>query len=132
MGISRFSCLVLSSVLLFACSSAQRDWSRAITQNTVAGYESYLGKYPNSDHAGEARERIHSHRHRRGMPTRLAHTSTIWSTCPAQSTWQRRVTRWRSQNARRPGSRCSRQGLQRPTRRSWRSMLEVRMPIRRE
>jgi hypothetical protein len=49
---------MLSSALLIACSSAQEGWIQATSQNTVAGYESFLNKYPNSDHASEARQRL--------------------------------------------------------------------------
>jgi hypothetical protein len=49
----------LSAVgLLVACNSAQNDWTKASTANTVAAYETYLRQHPDGEHRGEADERI--------------------------------------------------------------------------
>jgi hypothetical protein len=60
MHLLRVTCFILAGGWLAACSSAQQDWTRAAGQNTVPAYEVFLGKHPNSEHAGEARDRVHA------------------------------------------------------------------------
>jgi hypothetical protein len=56
----RISLMLISAAALFACSSAQQDWNKASTANTVGAYQEYLGKHPSSEHSTEASDRIHS------------------------------------------------------------------------
>lgn len=43
-----------------ACSSANTDWANATAQNTVSGYQAFLGKHPSDTHAEDAQARIAS------------------------------------------------------------------------
>lgn len=47
-------------VLLFGCSSENRDWSTAQRENTAASYHSFLQKFPSGKHSAEAQQRIES------------------------------------------------------------------------
>ena len=58
MKMLRVTGVLLVGAWLVACSSSQQDWIQATGQNTVASYQTYLGKHPDSEHAGEARERM--------------------------------------------------------------------------
>jgi hypothetical protein len=58
MKMLRVTGVMLVGAWLVACSSSQQDWTQATTQNTVAAYQAYLGKHPDSEHAAEARERM--------------------------------------------------------------------------
>jgi hypothetical protein len=44
--------------LLVACNSAQSDWTKASTSNTVDAYQTYLRQHPDGEHRAEADERI--------------------------------------------------------------------------
>jgi hypothetical protein len=46
------------ALALTACSTAQKDWTNASTENTVSGYQAYLDKHPQDEHAQEAQTRI--------------------------------------------------------------------------
>jgi outer membrane protein assembly factor BamD (BamD/ComL family) len=59
MKCARIILLLAGSALLWACSSAQDDWNRAATANTVAAYQQFLTKHPTGDHSSDATERIH-------------------------------------------------------------------------
>jgi cell division septation protein DedD len=48
----------LAATLLVACSATQSDWQQASANNTVAGYQSFLNKHPNTAPSVEARNRI--------------------------------------------------------------------------
>jgi SPOR domain len=56
----RVTLVLLAGATLWACSSAQEDWNKANTANTVAAYQEYLKKHPTGDHSTEASDRIHS------------------------------------------------------------------------
>ncbi len=43
---------------LAACGMAQKDWTNASTENTLSGYQAFLDKHPQDEHALEARTRI--------------------------------------------------------------------------
>jgi sporulation related protein len=51
---------LLATTLLGACSSAQSDWHTASASNTVATYEQFLQKHPNTRQAAAASARIQS------------------------------------------------------------------------
>lgn len=44
--------------LLAACNSAQTDWNKASSANTVAAYETYIRQHPDGEHRGDADDRI--------------------------------------------------------------------------
>ncbi|HUI58997.1 MAG TPA: SPOR domain-containing protein [Steroidobacteraceae bacterium] len=46
--------------LLCACSSAQQDWNKASSANTVAAYKDYLARHPSGQNSVEATNRIHA------------------------------------------------------------------------
>lgn len=46
------------ALALTACSTANKDWADASTENTVAGYQAFLNKHAGDQHAQEARNRI--------------------------------------------------------------------------
>jgi hypothetical protein len=48
----------LSATLLVACSSTERDWQHAITTNTVAAYQDFLDKHPNTAQSSAAHDHI--------------------------------------------------------------------------
>jgi hypothetical protein len=50
-------CLAVA-IMLVACSSAQSDWRKASASNTVAAYQAFLDKHPNTAQSVEARNRI--------------------------------------------------------------------------
>ncbi len=50
--------LVCCTAALSACGSAKYEWSQATTINTAAAYQTFLSKYPNDEHAADARSRI--------------------------------------------------------------------------
>jgi outer membrane protein assembly factor BamD (BamD/ComL family) len=56
----RVTLVLLAAATLCACSSAQKDWNKASTANSVAAYQEYLSKHPTSEHSTEANNRIHS------------------------------------------------------------------------
>src|SRR5262249_2878810 len=58
MNRARVTLVLLTAATLWACSSAQEDWNKASTANTVAAYQQYLSKHPSSEHSGEASDRI--------------------------------------------------------------------------
>jgi hypothetical protein len=58
MKMLRVTGVMLVGAWLVACSSGQQDWTQATTQNTVAAYQAYLSKHPDSEHAGDARDRM--------------------------------------------------------------------------
>jgi hypothetical protein len=49
---------LFTAASLAACSSAQSDWNEANASNTVAAYQSFLQKHPNTPQSVEARDRI--------------------------------------------------------------------------
>ena len=53
----RVICFVAAG-LLVACSSTQSDWEQARGRNTIASYQTFLGKHPNTSQSVEARNRI--------------------------------------------------------------------------
>jgi len=55
---SRVTLFLLATATLWACSSAQEDWNKANSANTVAAYQQYLSKHPTGDHSGEASDKI--------------------------------------------------------------------------
>jgi hypothetical protein len=48
------------AVALVACSSAQSDWQQANAADTVAAYQAFLDKHPNTTQSVVARDRIHA------------------------------------------------------------------------
>jgi outer membrane protein assembly factor BamD (BamD/ComL family) len=60
MNRSRVTLVLLTAATLWACSSAQEDWNKANTANTVAAYQEYLSKHPTGEHSTEAGDRLHS------------------------------------------------------------------------
>jgi outer membrane protein assembly factor BamD (BamD/ComL family) len=60
MNRSRVTLVLLTAATLWACSSAQEDWNKANTANTVAAYQEYLSKHPTGEHSAEAGARLHS------------------------------------------------------------------------
>jgi hypothetical protein len=50
--------LFCCAAALSACGSPKYEWSQATTINTVAGYQTFLSKYPNDPRAADARSRI--------------------------------------------------------------------------
>ncbi len=51
---------VCVTIPLVACSSAQSDWRRANSSDTVAAYQDFLRQHPNTPESVEARSRIHA------------------------------------------------------------------------
>jgi hypothetical protein len=51
---------LLAAIPLVACNSAQGDWNQASANNTVATYQEFLRKHPNTAQSLEARNRIHA------------------------------------------------------------------------
>lgn len=49
---------ICGALAMTACSSADKDWASANTENTVSGYQAFLDKHAGDQHAGEARTRI--------------------------------------------------------------------------
>jgi LPS O-antigen subunit length determinant protein (WzzB/FepE family) len=52
--------LITLAAMLAACSSADSDWKKADSQNTVAAYQDFLKQHPNDAHASQATQRIQS------------------------------------------------------------------------
>ena len=44
-----------AALAMTACSTANKDWANASTENTVAGYQAFLDKHAGDQHANEAR-----------------------------------------------------------------------------
>jgi hypothetical protein len=49
---------ICGSLAMTACSSVNRDWANASTENTVSGYQAFLDKHASDEHAQDARTRI--------------------------------------------------------------------------
>lgn len=47
-----------AGLLLAGCGQQKQDWQQAQQQNTVAAYRTFINKYPDSDQARQARQRI--------------------------------------------------------------------------
>jgi cell division septation protein DedD len=58
MKLLRGCVFLLAGATLVACSSAQSDWQRASVSNTVAAYQTFLDKHPNTPQSVRARNRI--------------------------------------------------------------------------
>lgn len=54
----RAACWVLGLVGLSACGSSQSDWSQASATHTVASYQAFIDKHPNTPQSVQARNRI--------------------------------------------------------------------------
>jgi len=52
--------ILLTVVVLVACSSPESDWEKADAQGTVAAYQAFLKDHPSNVHADQARDRIHA------------------------------------------------------------------------
>jgi hypothetical protein len=50
--------IAMAGLLLGACWGENQDWRAAETRNAVEGYREFLGRYPRSERAAEARRRI--------------------------------------------------------------------------
>ncbi len=50
----------LAAITVVACSSAQKDWQQASSTDTVAAYQAFLEKHPNTTESVVARDRIHA------------------------------------------------------------------------
>lgn len=50
--------IICCAAFLSACGSAKYEWSQAITLNTIAAYQTFLSKYPNDEHATDAKSRV--------------------------------------------------------------------------
>ena len=58
---------VLSSLLVVsvvACATMQSSWRRTVSTNTIAAYEGFLSRYPDSDSCAPAKVRLESLRFR--------------------------------------------------------------------
>src|ERR1700689_2562762 len=53
----RAGCWV-AALLLTACGSTQSDWNEASAVNTVAAYESFIDKHPNTPQSMQAHQQI--------------------------------------------------------------------------
>jgi hypothetical protein len=58
MNSSRGTCWVTVLLLLTACGSAQLDWNQARATNTVAAYQDFIDKHPNTPESIEAHQQI--------------------------------------------------------------------------
>lgn len=57
--VSRHAAVLLAcGMLMVACNSVDLDWSQAETAHSIAGYQSFLSKYPNGPHADVARSAL--------------------------------------------------------------------------
>jgi HEAT repeat protein len=56
--------LVAMCILFAACDSQQKRWSEATSANTIASYQQFLTRFPDSEHAREADRRIEALRQR--------------------------------------------------------------------
>ena len=50
--------LISQLVLVAGCHSAQSDWEKASSLNTIAAYQDFLNKHPNDERATEAKAMI--------------------------------------------------------------------------
>lgn len=50
--------VILILILSFSCSAERGDWKKAKSQHSIEAYEEYLAKYPEGQHAVQAREKI--------------------------------------------------------------------------
>ncbi len=62
--LSRSSCsrnifviILLFVMVLAACNPMEKEWNRAIKENTVEGYDTFMANYPDSKYLQEARNR---------------------------------------------------------------------------
>jgi hypothetical protein len=53
-----FAAALATTVALAGCGHQKEDWQQAQQQNTVAAYQNFAQKYPDSDEAKQARQRI--------------------------------------------------------------------------
>jgi hypothetical protein len=49
---------LLTAGLVASCSSAQSDWAKAGSENTILGYQNFLAAHPNDQHANEAQAMV--------------------------------------------------------------------------
>jgi hypothetical protein len=56
--ISAAAMLASMSVIIAGCSSAQSDWTKAASENTVPAYQSFVAAHPNDKHAFDAQAMI--------------------------------------------------------------------------
>jgi hypothetical protein len=54
----RATCWAALLLLLTACGSAQNDWNQARTADTVAAYEAFIDKHPNTPQSVQAHQQI--------------------------------------------------------------------------
>jgi hypothetical protein len=54
----RLSLATCAALAVAACGTAQKDWTNTRTENTLSGYQAFLDKHPQDEHAQEARTRI--------------------------------------------------------------------------
>jgi outer membrane protein assembly factor BamD (BamD/ComL family) len=52
--------VLATSITLCGCSSAETDWNKASTANTVAAYQQFLSDHPTGQHSVDAADRIHA------------------------------------------------------------------------
>ena len=58
MNLIRGLCFLTAAALIVACSSVESDWTQASQTNTVAAYQDYLAKHPDSPHAAQAKQQV--------------------------------------------------------------------------
>jgi hypothetical protein len=58
MNLIRGLCVLTAAALIVACSSAESDWAQASTTNTIAAYQDFLTKHPDSPHATQAKQQV--------------------------------------------------------------------------
>jgi outer membrane protein assembly factor BamD (BamD/ComL family) len=58
MNLLRGLCFLTAAVFIVACSSAESDWNQANQTHTVAAYQDFLNKHPDSPHAADAKTQI--------------------------------------------------------------------------
>ncbi len=56
--IPAMACLLSLSAAITGCSSAQSDWTKAASDNTVPAYQTFIAAHPNDKHAFEAQAMI--------------------------------------------------------------------------
>src|ERR1700734_3456686 len=49
---------ICGALVMTACSSANKDWADASTENTISGYQAFLDRHASDEHAQDARTRI--------------------------------------------------------------------------
>lgn len=52
--------MVLVLLAFASCKQIERDWEETLRTNTVAGYDKFIERHPNSSFADEARQRINN------------------------------------------------------------------------